>query len=110
MATQTFVSQEVKSEFLQLLDQTKDFYLSNPTSDLSTWIFLTREGGIEQVKSESEDGNEVYPQAECEFDSPVWLIAILGKDTDFSVAGMVQLLPDLAEACQTREYYFTSRT
>ena len=40
----------------------------------------------------------------------MWLVAILDKNTDFSAAGMIQMLPDLAEACQTREYYFTSRT
>jgi len=107
MQTQTFVTQEVKSEFLRLVDVTKEFYVNNPMSELKTWIFLTGEGGIEQVQSESEDGNVAYPQAECEFGSPVWLIAILGKDTDFSVAGMIPLLPDLAEACQLRDY--TSR-
>jgi hypothetical protein len=110
VATQTFIPQEVKSEFLRLMDVTKEFYVNNPKSDVKTWIFLTGEGGIEQVESESEDGNLVYPQAECEFGSPVWLIAILGKDTDFSVAGMIQLLPDLAEACQLRDYYFMYRT
>jgi len=109
MATQTVVSQEVKHEFLRLVDMTKAFYLNNPTSDLKTWIFLTSEGGIEQVESESEDGSVVFPEAEREFDSPVWLVTILDKNADFSVAGMIQLLPDLAEACQTREYYFTSR-
>jgi len=109
MATQTFVSQEVKPDFLLLVQQTKDFYLNNPASELSTWIFLTREGEIEEVKSASQDGNEVYPQAECKFDSPVWLVAILDKNADYSEKGMLGLLPDLAEACQLREYYFTSR-
>jgi hypothetical protein len=110
MATQTFVSQEVKSEFLRLVDVTKEFYVNNPTNELKTWIFLTGDGGIEQLESESEDGGKVYPQAECEFGSPVWLIAILGKDADFSVAGTIQLMPDLAEACQLRDDYFSART
>jgi hypothetical protein len=110
METQNFASQQVKSEFLRLLEHTKEFYLNNPTSDLKTWIFLTGEGGIEQVESDSEDGGQVFPQAECEFGGPVWLVAVLGKDTDFSTAGMIRLLPDLEEACQGREYCFTSRT
>ena len=110
METENFASQQVKSEFLRLLEKTKDFYLSNPSSELKTWIFLTRDGGIEQLESESEDGGKVYPQGECEFGSPVWLIAILGKDADFSVAGTIQLMPDLAEACQLRDDYFLART
>jgi len=92
------------------MDVTKEFYLNNPTSDLKKWIFLTSEGKVEQVENEGEDGGVVFPEAEREFDSPVWLVAILDKNTDFSVAGMIQLLPDLAEACETRDHYFTSRT
>lgn len=114
MATQTFVSQEVKAEFLRLVDTTKAFYLNNPTSDLKTWIFLTSEGGIEQVESESEDGGVVFPEAEREFNSPVWLISILGNDapgwSGRLDAGADELLSDLADACQLREDYFASRT
>jgi len=112
MSTQTVVMQEVKSELLRLVDKAKEFYLNNPENEMGTWVFLTREGGVKQVKvaNENSDGNFVYPHAELRFGSPVWLVAILNKDTDFSAAGMLLLLPDLAEAFQNREYYFTSRT
>jgi hypothetical protein len=110
MATQTVVFEKVKPKFLRLVDMNKAFYLNNPASDLKTWIFLTSDGGIECLDRESDDSLKAFEAAEREFDSPVWLVAIVDKNTDFSVAGMIQLLPDLAEACQTREYYFTSCT
>jgi hypothetical protein len=103
MATQTVVSQDV--EFLRLVEEIESFYLSNPTNELKTSIFLTREGGIEPVRSETEDGNDVYGQAEMKLGSPVWLVVTLDKDSfDGADSG------DLAEACQQREYYFASRT
>ena len=102
METQTFASKEVKSEFLRVLEHTKEFYLNNPTSDLKTWIFLTGEGEIGRLDRESDDSLTAFEAAEYEFGSPVWLIAILGKDTDFSTAGMIRLLPDLEEACTSR--------
>ncbi len=105
MATQTVVSQKIKSEFLRRVDEIKDSYLRNPTNELKTSIFLTREGGIERVESESEDGNDVYGQAEMKLGSPVWLVVTLDKDS-FDGADSC----DLAEAFQQREYYFASCT
>ena len=61
METQTFASKEVKSEFLRVLEQTKEFYLNNPTSDLKTWIFLTCEGEIGRLDRESDDSLTAFP-------------------------------------------------
>jgi len=106
MTTQTVVSQEVKSEFLRLVDKTKEFYANNPTSELKTWIFLTTSGKIERIKSKSDELKALeWPMANSRFDlSHMRLIAILGNDTSAFYgrlnAGTDELLGDLAEACQ----------
>lgn len=106
MATQIFLSQEVKSEFLRLLEKTKDFYLSNPTSELKTWIFLTAEDEIKQIRSWSAELQALeYPASKSGVDlTQMRLIAILGNDTPAFYgrlnAETNELLGDLAEAWQ----------
>ncbi len=116
METQTFASKEVKSEFLRVLEHTKEFYLNNPTSDLKTWIFLTGEGEVECLDRDPEtdefanDPLVARDAAEREFGSPLWLLAIIDKNTELSASGVIELLPDFYEMWEAREYYFASRT
>ena len=110
----TTVSQEVKSEFLRLVDKTKEFYLSNPTSELKTWIFLTAEDEIRAIRSRSAELQALeYPASKSGVDLTQWrLVAILGNDTPGFYGRLKaetnELLCDLAEACEkpvSKRYY-----
>jgi hypothetical protein len=113
MASET--SNQIQSEFLRLVDETKEFFLSQPTSAISKWIFLTAEGEVEFLDRDPEtdefanDPLVARDAAEREFGGPLWLLAIMDKDTDFSASGVIELLPDLYEMREAREYYFASR-